>query len=377
MNTILHQYFFLKVPLISFDSSGIIIDTNDAFLNFLNVGRDAILNKGVEALLSFSKDVKSAKRALVKARKSLAENKKWEGCINISKVAEEYVNIVAIATENERGEIEKYSIMFHKELKIERFSTSTVDDIKVGLANKDFLLYFQPIMCNQTGKIKKYEALLRMNIHGKILPPYYFLNKMKKMDSYSLLTAYVIEEAVFYISIYHICISINLSLSDLEKHHSMLLKIFNEKPLVPHYLTIEILEDELSSSDYDLNKIAGFLKNIKSKGVSLAIDDFGVRHSNLNRFLEFEPDILKLDGTLIKNIPSNKYMIDIIISLVDFAKKHNIETVAEFVENEDILRIVKEIGIDYSQGYHIGKPLPATEAFGDNPLFLTRKRELN
>ena len=70
-----------------------------------------------------------------------------------------------------------------------------------------------------------------------------------------------------------------------------------------------------------------------------------------------EPDFLKIDGSLIKNIENEKDF-DVVKSIVDFAKMYNIKTIAEFVENEDIYVLVKELGIDYSQGYYFGRPVP-------------------
>ncbi|MEA3384292.1 MAG: EAL domain-containing protein, partial [Campylobacterota bacterium] len=90
--------------------------------------------------------------------------------------------------------------------------------------------------------------------------------------------------------------------------------------------------------------------------VCIAIDDFGVGYSNFERLLEFEPDILKIDGSLIRNITTDKYSQNIVETIVNFAKKQNIETIAEYVETEEIFDFLNEIGVDYSQGYYFGKP---------------------
>ncbi len=91
-------------------------------------------------------------------------------------------------------------------------------------------------------------------------------------------------------------------------------------------------------------------------GVKIAIDDFGVGYSNFERLLEYQPDILKIDGSLIKNIDNNPLSFNIVETIVAFAKKEHILTVAEYVENEDIFNILNDLGIDYSQGYYFGKP---------------------
>ena len=72
---------------------------------------------------------------------------------------------------------------------------------------------------------------------------------------------------------------------------------------------------------------------------------------------KIEPDFLKIDGSLIKNI-QNKKDYDVVKTIIDFAKMYNIKTVAEFVENEEIFNLVKKLGVDYSQGYYFSKPIP-------------------
>ena len=105
-----------------------------------------------------------------------------------------------------------------------------------------------------------------------------------------------------------------------------------------------------------LSIVKNFIIEVKSKGVQIAIDDFGTGYSNFERILEFSPDIIKIDGSLVKNVENDMFSRNIIETIVLFAKKQNIEVVAEFVENESIFNIITEIGVDYSQGYYFGRP---------------------
>ena len=97
-------------------------------------------------------------------------------------------------------------------------------------------------------------------------------------------------------------------------------------------------------------------QKLRSLGVKIAIDDFGTGYSNFERLLEYKPDIIKIDGSLIKNIQTNRHNRSIVEMIVTFAKKQHIQTIAEFVESEEIFHIVQALGIDYSQGYAFGKP---------------------
>ena len=97
-------------------------------------------------------------------------------------------------------------------------------------------------------------------------------------------------------------------------------------------------------------------KNIKSNGCKLAIDDFGSGYSNFNHLFNMKPDILKLDGTLIKDINTNKNSKNILKAMVMLAKESGIQTVAEFVDNQEVDELITNIGLDFGQGYYYSPP---------------------
>ncbi|MEA3552908.1 MAG: EAL domain-containing protein, partial [Campylobacterota bacterium] len=96
----------------------------------------------------------------------------------------------------------------------------------------------------------------------------------------------------------------------------------------------------------------------KDFGVKIAIDDFGAGYSNFERLVDYKPDILKIDGCLIRDIETNNYSHCVVRTIVSFATEQNIKTIAEYVENEEIFNILDDLGVDYSQGYYFGKPNP-------------------
>lgn len=120
-------------------------------------------------------------------------------------------------------------------------------------------------------------------------------------------------------------------------------------------LVFELLEDE---SIKDFNVVKQFILDVKAYGVKIAIDDFGAGYSNYERLLDYQPDILKIDGCLIRDIETSSYSLSAVKSIVTFAKEQNLQTIAEYIENEAIFKIVKKLGVDYSQGYYFGKPEP-------------------
>lgn len=98
------------------------------------------------------------------------------------------------------------------------------------------------------------------------------------------------------------------------------------------------------------------MQTLKEKGCKIAIDDFGSGYSNFEYLVRIQADIIKIDGSLIRDIDRNEGKRAIVSSIVLFTKTLGIQTVAEYVEREELYNIVNEMGIDYSQGFLFGKP---------------------
>lgn len=232
----------------------------------------------------------------------------------------------------------------------------TIQMVKKALDTCKIISYFQPIIENKSKKIVKYESLVRLiNEQGEVITPHFFLDISKKGTYYSKITQRVIESSFNVLHHIEHNVSINLSFLDIENSdvRKKLIQLISD-PIYKSRVTFEILEDEEVK---DINTVIEFIKTVKELGdVKIAIDDFGSGYSNFERLLDYNPDILKIDGSLIKNIEHDKFSRNIVETIVTFAQKQNIQTIAEFVENENIYNILTEIGIDYSQGYFFGKP---------------------
>ena len=247
-----------------------------------------------------------------------------------------------------------YDINYEKakqNIKIIRF-------IKNALENDRIVSYFQPIINNETLHVEKYESLIRLiDSKGNILTPYLFLDIARKGRYYQKITQITLEKSFEALKKTDKEISINISVKDIisKKIRDKIYELLDRYDSLSKRIVFELLENE------DVNRmdiIEKFIKSIKKKGAQIAIDDFGTGYSNYERILIYEPDILKIDGSLIKNITTKKLSQDIVESIILFAKKQNLKVVAEFVENEEILKFIKNLGIEYSQGYHFGKPAP-------------------
>jgi len=120
-------------------------------------------------------------------------------------------------------------------------------------------------------------------------------------------------------------------------------------------VTFELLESEKVT---DFKKVLRFFNEVRRYGGKIAIDDFGSGFSNFSYMIEMDPDYIKIDGSLIRNIDKDKNAQIIVETIVSFARKLNIKTIAEYVHSSTVLSCVKNLGIDYSQGFHIDKPSP-------------------
>ena len=195
----------------------------------------------------------------------------------------------------------------------------------------------------------------RSLLRGFLLAPFHFLDIAKKTGYYSNITKIVIDNSFKALSYTDKEITINLSSSDIEnKQIRNYLWVLVSKKEHRGRITFELLEDEEVK---DFNLVKDFIIKCKLEcAVKIAIDDFGSGYSNYERLLEFQPDILKIDGSLIKNIVSDEYSLHVVESIIHFAQKQSIKTVAEFVSSKEIFEKIKDLGIDYSQGYYLGEP---------------------
>jgi len=232
----------------------------------------------------------------------------------------------------------------------------TISMIKKALTDSKIISHFQPIVNNKTQQIEKYESLVRLvNDDDKVLAPFFFLDVAKKSKYYSAITNMVLDNSFSALQNTNKDISINLSALDIEftSTREKILELLSQNEQYAHRIVIELLEDE---SAKDFKTISSFISDVKDLGVKIAIDDFGAGYSNFERLLDYQPDILKIDGCLIRDIETNSFSLSVVKTIIAFAKEQNIQTVAEYVENENIYNILKEIGVDYSQGYYFGKP---------------------
>lgn len=231
---------------------------------------------------------------------------------------------------------------------------------KVRKAIMDFsgiVPYFQPIIDNLTGKIVKFESLSRLiDEEGIIHSPNNFIPVAKTIKVYDKITMAIIEKSFEAFKDQPFDFSINLSFEDIinQQIYEFIVEKLETSGMGKR-LTFELLESE---KVHDFEKVIRFFNEIKRYGAKVAIDDFGSGFSNFSYIIKLDPDFIKIDGSLIKDLDTDKNAQIVVETIVDFSKKLGIKTVAEFVHSSTVLSAVKRLGIDFSQGYYIDKPSP-------------------
>ncbi|MCT7433409.1 EAL domain-containing protein [Aliarcobacter cryaerophilus] len=229
-----------------------------------------------------------------------------------------------------------------------------IEELKNALISNNLLIYGQKLI-NNISKKEKYEILMRVKLEdGSILTPYSFLKEAKKAKLYLGMTRMLVKKACEYFKDKDIDFNLNLTLEDIKDQYTMdFIVNVMEKTNTAKQITFEIVESEGIES---FTEVSNFIKKAKKLGCKIAIDDFGTGYSNFEYIIKLDVDYIKIDGSLIKNINTDNNLYLTVQTIVGFAKALKIKTVAEFVHNEEVLNCVKNLDIDYSQGFFIDEP---------------------
>lgn len=229
--------------------------------------------------------------------------------------------------------------------------------IKHALENNGIMAYAQPIHRTDDKSIDKYELLVRLEHEGTVYTPHYFLNAANYSGQLYNIFKFMFEQGCALASKTGHRFSINIS--DCEVHNEGLL-LFIETTIKkysvdPGLLAIEILEYNAISHS---QKIKDMIRQIHSLGIELIIDDFGVQCSNFGQTDQLPISTLKIDGSYIKNVHESLDSQIVVKTIQTFAREKGLKLIAEFVCNEQVFEKVKELGIEYVQGYYLSEPAP-------------------
>lgn len=223
-----------------------------------------------------------------------------------------------------------------------------------------FLMY-QPIMDIRAGKVSHYEVLVRMRgDKGVYLPPDKFIPAAEQFGLIQRVDRVVIKKAINALSrlpehLSHIGFSINLSgltVGDPEIY-GLIVQELRESGVAPERVAFEITE---TAACEQLSTAVEFIEKVRQLGCKVLLDDFGVGFSSFSYLKHLRADMLKIDGSFIRDIHNSGADQLFVKALVDVARGMGMQTIAEFVENEEVYEQVAALGVDYVQGYHVGRP---------------------
>jgi len=230
--------------------------------------------------------------------------------------------------------------------------------LKLALEENRLVPFFQPIMGIATGRIEKFECLVRMlDEQGEPISPALFLPIARKIRLYRSVTRRMIDMSLEWFAKNDFEFSLNLSSEDLldPDLHEFIVERLQDRSLARRVI-FEVLESE-SIENYEPVRL--FIDRVKALGCRIAIDDFGTGYSNFEHLLRLNVDLIKIDGSLIRQLDTDTNARTLTRGIVQFAQELGLQTVAEFVHSPAVLAQVKGLGIDFAQGACIGMPANA------------------
>lgn len=233
--------------------------------------------------------------------------------------------------------------------------------LQLAIHENRLVPFFQPIYDIKDKRVHKFESLVRMIENNEVISPYLFLGVAKQMGKLSditlLMLRQVFEQAQKYTDVEF---SINTSFEDFEEAGLMhdIQKLVADFDINTQKIIIEILE---TGKYKDENHVIKTISELKEMGFKIAIDDFGAGNSNFAHLMLMKVDYIKIDGQFVKDIINDTRSQNITETINAFAHMTGALSIAEYVADKEIFQCVKELGVDYAQGYYISEPKPASQ----------------
>lgn len=236
------------------------------------------------------------------------------------------------------------------------------DDIVSALDEHRMYLVLQPIISAETGKAKHYECLMRMEKpDGSVVSAGEFIEVAEQLGLSRMVDRRSLELAIDLLR-KHPDLKLTLNVSALTaSDHDWLVnfhKLSGGKRAITERLTVEITE---TVAIHDLDQTVAFVDTVKELGCQVAIDDFGAGYTSFKNLKTLNIDMVKIDGAFVKNLVDETSDQVFIKTMVNIAREFGLETVAEWVGDEETAQFLRQEGITYLQGFHYGLPFKAEE----------------
>lgn len=234
-----------------------------------------------------------------------------------------------------------------------------VDRIRNALEENSFELMVQPIIRLEDNDVKHYEVLLRMrNSDGTLVTPDNFIPIAEQSGQIIQIDRWVLRHSLKALSQLQergITLAVNLSGQSLhdEQINQFLAEELAASGADPHHLILEVTE---TAAVTDFSTARGVLQAVRDLGCRTALDDFGVGFSSFHYLGQLPVDYIKIDGSFIRSLIISADSRVIVRAIADIAKGFGKQTIAEFVDQEALIPILKSYGINYGQGFYLGRP---------------------
>ena len=252
----------------------------------------------------------------------------------------------------------RVKIPSEEELKEETIKVGKIGMILIdALENKKIEPFFQPIVSTSTLEVFAHEILMRVEQEGKILQAGNFIHIAEDMGIVHKLDYILFEKTLQKVKEtgFRGKLFFNLSPKALvTKDFVFVIRdILKDYNFPPERIVFELTERETVRN---IDILKNFVESLRAEGILFAIDDFGSGYSSFIYLKHLPVNFLKIEGEFVKNITTSRVDLAFVNSMVAMAKSLNIRTIAEFVENEEIFNKLKDLGVDYVQGYYVGRP---------------------
>ena len=240
---------------------------------------------------------------------------------------------------------------------------NNLETLKLALQERRFSMHYQPIVHLESGDPHHYEALIRLRDEaGNVLPPDVFIKVAEKFDLATKIDCMVVTACIQKLSELAKAgnsagLAINLSGKSVG-NVELLALIKSELATTgvdPGRIIFEITE---TAAFHNLDLVQQFVREAKQLGCRFALDDFGVGFSSFYYIKQLDIDYLKIDGSFIRNLLESANDRVFVQAMVEISRVYDMKVIAEWVENAEITALLNDIGVDYGQGYHFGRPMP-------------------
>lgn len=250
-------------------------------------------------------------------------------------------------------------VFTHEDKPSEEFRATVhwVQTVQKAIVEDQLVLHYQPVIHAKSREIAYFEALVRLHIDDKLIMPGEFIPALERAEDIVFLDHQVISKAIFMMSVHKTLQKVAINLSAQAFGDERLLPLVEEKltqyNVSPSRIIFEVTE---SASLTNLSAAQTMIRKLMVLGCEFSIDDFGTGFSTFSYIKQLPANCVKIDGSFVKDMLSDPIDLALVKAICEVAKALNKTTVAEFVENEETLVALQELGVDYLQGYHISKP---------------------